>query len=395
MSARRAGMRVWAADLFADADLRRCGPAVAVEDYPAGLERAAAAAPPAIPWAYTGGLENHPDLVDRIAARRALLGNPGHVLRAVRDPARTAGALARHGVAVPEVRETAEGLPVDGSWLLKPRDGCGGSAIRAWHGRATPEETSPPRRAGWYFQRRVDGEPCAAVYVAARGKAALIGVTRQLVGTPWTHAGPFQYAGSLGPVPLGAATPGGGHPCAGSESESLRKQAERIGRVLAAEFGLAGLFGVDAVLAGAVLWPVEVNPRYTASVEVLERSLGIPAVAWHVAACREGRLPDAHCGLARQWCGKAVLFAAGDVTVPTAFEAFCEAENPDPPWPNLADLPGCGTRIAAGRPVLTVLASAADERLLEEALRGRLARAEAVLCPSRRQSSRKTATGGK
>ncbi len=389
MSARRAGMRVWAADLFADADLRRCGPAKAVEDYPAGLERAAATAPAAAPWAYTGGLENHPDLVDRIAASRPLLGNPGHVLRAVRDPARVAGALARHEVAVPEVRETCDGLPMDGSWLLKPRDGCGGSAIRAWRGRAATDQSLPARRAGWYFQRRVDGEPCAAVYVAARGRAALVGVTRQLIGTPWAHAGPFQYAGSLGPLvpaPLDAVKPGGDRPCAGIESESLRKQAERIGNVLAAEFGLAGLFGVDAVLAGDALWPVEVNPRYTASVEVLERSLGVPAMAWHVAACREGRLPEAEWGAAQQWCGKAVLYAAGDVTVPAALEAFSEAENCDPLWPNLADLPDCGTRIAAGRPVLTVLASAADERLLEAALRARLARAEAVLWPLRTHS---------
>ena len=83
-----------------------------------------------------------------------------------------------------------------------------------------------------------------------------------------------RYAGSLGPLPL-----------------DPRRHASltRIGEVLAREFDLRGLFGVDFIDDGAEPWPIEVNPRYTASIEVLERALSFSAVGWHVAACRVGR----------------------------------------------------------------------------------------------------------
>src|SRR3954469_6116964 len=86
-SALRAGLRPGGIDLFADCDLAAIGPAVRVppEAYPEGLEDRAAAQPSG-PWMYTGGLENDPELVDRIARKRPLWGVRGDALRAVRDP---------------------------------------------------------------------------------------------------------------------------------------------------------------------------------------------------------------------------------------------------------------------------------------------------------------------
>ena len=65
-SAMRAGFAPLAGDLFGDIDLSRACPARRVQNYPQGLVAAAAACSPAA-WLYTGGLENHPDLVDEIA----------------------------------------------------------------------------------------------------------------------------------------------------------------------------------------------------------------------------------------------------------------------------------------------------------------------------------------
>ena len=82
-SALRAGLRPFAGDLFADADLAGACPTVQVPQYPDGLEGLLASAP-AGGWMYTGALENHPDLVDRLAEMRPLWGNRGDVLRRVR-----------------------------------------------------------------------------------------------------------------------------------------------------------------------------------------------------------------------------------------------------------------------------------------------------------------------
>src|SRR5437879_3212295 len=84
-SATRAGLEPYAIDLFADRDLTAICPAVSIERYPYDFLPQLAAAPRA-PWIYTGGLENYPSLVDKLAAIRPLMGNSGCVLRAVRDP---------------------------------------------------------------------------------------------------------------------------------------------------------------------------------------------------------------------------------------------------------------------------------------------------------------------
>ena len=84
-SALRAGLNPWCADLFADADLStRCSvQRVSARDYPQAFHKLATSAP-AGPWMYTGGLENHRDLVWQLARDRMLWGNNRRELEAVR-----------------------------------------------------------------------------------------------------------------------------------------------------------------------------------------------------------------------------------------------------------------------------------------------------------------------
>jgi predicted ATP-grasp superfamily ATP-dependent carboligase len=367
-SALRAGITPHAADLFADEDLRRCGPVVQVQDYPHGLEDAAASLPDG-PWMYTGGLENHAGLVGRIAARRVLLGNPPEVLRAVRDPIRLAEVFRREGIRCPETSLDPTQVPADGSWLAKPLRGSGGLGIRVWRGPVSASEPMiavgqvanlpgqdgilPHTAGGLYFQKRIDGRACSAVFVACGGRAATLGATWQWSGTEWTGAHGFQYAGSWGPI----------------REAGLLESFRRIGDILAGEFGLVGLFGVDAMADGENLWPIEVNPRYPASAEVLERALEIDAVRLHVEACREGRLPQGQTDRPSRWCGKAIVYARRDAIVT---EEFCRVAEPlwaGQAWPELADVPAAGTRIGTGAPAVTVLADAEDEASLGEELR--------------------------
>src|SRR5688572_32637175 len=67
-STRRAGGHPSCIDLLADRDLAAICPAVRLSrrDYPDDFARLADEAPRS-PWMYTGAIENHPGLVDRIA----------------------------------------------------------------------------------------------------------------------------------------------------------------------------------------------------------------------------------------------------------------------------------------------------------------------------------------
>jgi predicted ATP-grasp superfamily ATP-dependent carboligase len=304
---------------------------------------------------YTGALENHPALVDSVSSSRELYGNPGSVLRRVRDPLLVADALGAHGLPCLEVSMSAPSPELQ-SWLRKPLKSCGGSRIQFTDDGLVPEsEGSRAEATGSYFQRFVSGTACSAVYVATGGQSLLLGVTRQLIGDSWTGAAGFQYAGSLGPL---------------TTRKPVSETFHRIGQCLVRRFGLRGLFGVDAMIEGDDVWAVEVNPRYTASVEVIEQALDINALSLHVGACRGGDTPSQSPPNRGRCVGKAIVYAEQHGVVPAAIGDLARQLNADAQWPTIADVPKAGTKVHPRQPVTTVLATgdavAGVERRLKE-----------------------------
>ncbi|MHB0957564.1 MAG: ATP-grasp domain-containing protein [Pirellulaceae bacterium] len=377
-SAVRAGMQVTAADMFCDRDLADCCPAQRVPNYPQGILGITGQIPPT-EWMYTGGLENEPDLVDAVSQRHTLLGHAGHVLRRVRDPWQLAHVLGRQKLLYPQPQREP---PTDAArrWLLKPQRSCGGLRI-GWFdpprtiafparmlgqdllpGEDRDAESIESHRPGcglgddgsWYYQPWIDGVSLAAVFLAAAGAAVLLGVTRQLVGSRWAGAHGFRYVGSIGPLEL--------------DGEAYRR-FERIGNCLAEAFSLKGVFGIDTVASGSDVWTIEVNPRLTASVEILERATGLSVTSLHRDVCRGAPLPAYRLRDAGPWYGKAVLYAATDCVIDRDFyQRLNTVSSPDRRG-RFADLPRIGTRIPAGHPVLTTFAQGPNLRAVHRELR--------------------------
>jgi predicted ATP-grasp superfamily ATP-dependent carboligase len=168
-----------------------------------------------------------------------------------------------------------------------------------------------------------------------RRHAELLGVTLQLTGESWLNAKPFQYCGSIGPIRL---------------PSEVNETLQRMGDVLRSSCGLRGLFGVDFILSDNAPWPVEVNPRYTASIEVLEYATGIKSLEWHRAAFEDVAVP-AH-GSASRTVGKAILFAPKRIEVESQF--LQHAADPIR-RPSLADIPNRGELVESGWPILSIL----------------------------------------
>lgn len=337
-SARRAGMRPWCVDLFADADLACTFPArrVALDAFPAGLIDAVADAPDG-PVIYTGGLENRPDLLACID--RPVWGNAPDVLWQIRSPFVLADVLRRHRLPALDVRRDAPPSDSGGAWLVKPLSSGGGVGIRPYVGQQFEPKTH-------YLQEYCPGACFGALFLGMQdGRCLLLGLTHQLEAGSF-HAPEFHYCGSVGPL------------------SALPAELQSLGNVLVREFGLRGLFGVDFVYRvdsetgrGACL-PLEVNPRYTASVEVLERAYGASLLDLHRAVF-EGR-PVAWQPRAASpviW-GKAIVYARHDLVFP-ADGPWTDALRQPPARGDVehADIPHPGERIARGRPVLTVFAS--------------------------------------
>ena len=341
-SAARAGFAPYWLDQFGDTDLRAAFPGalVAPGNYPAGLVAALEQAPVA-PVIYTGALENHHAVLRQIAARRPLLGNSASVCARVRTPALLREKLAGHGISFPRHLDSGARVPASGRWLQKPLRSGGGLGIS----NASPGTCATP---GHYLQEFMAGENFSAVFIAGETDLQVLGITRQLVGEGDFHAPAFSYCGSIGPV-----TP----------APRIQARWEEIGRVLAREFGLRGLFGVDATVRDDEVTVIEVNPRYTASVEVLEAALDVAAVALHMSAWgvadstrgnNWGQSVRSDPGNSRPhpklFHGKACLFAPTDLVFDS--DPLIEASV------RFADVPAAGTTIFRSAPILTLLCCA-------------------------------------
>jgi len=342
-SASRAGWGVHAADLFDDCDLATAAVASRrVASYPDGLVAAAARFPQA-PWCYTGALENHRHVIECVSAARLLAGNAVAEVCRVRDPA-TVAALARlAGLRFPDTFATPHGLPTDGSFLRKPLASAGGRSISPW--LTTPPHDVP----GFVWQRRVAGDPVSAVFCLASVDSRLLGVSRQLVGTDWCRAAPFAYAGSVSVPRAGAFL-------------AIHDQFESLTTILAGHAGLRGVVGVDAIVnPSGRLVVIEVNPRPTASMELVDRRTGRALAADHLAACGivTGRCSPAPSG--GRWA-KGILRAASLIEIDDKLcdrlDGFNSAWSHGDGWPAIADLPRSGTVVPSGAPCISLFAVA-------------------------------------
>lgn len=364
-SAARAGYTCFGIDRFEDRDLQEiCHPKGTRRIEKWSELRQLAATLPSTPWMFTGPLENLPALIEEMSDERPLWGTPATAVLGVRDLRIFSACLLELGLPFPETyvadrRFGAFHDPAEPRWLDKPLRSAGGAAI-TW---ALPEEirsqAGPARdpRETHCRQRFVPGQAVSGIFCAFHGACVFLGATLQL-----TYQ--FLYAGSLAPLP---------HP------PGLVDVWERLGTGLAECFELRGLFGVDAIYREhdlrSPLVPLEVNPRYTASVEVWERVTGLSAFRCHrhaIASFFGDPSSNDMFMSAADWrsaiaaadksrcAGKQIVYARRDHVADDDFVAGLRVPNSDPRRLHVADIPRPGTRIHGGEPLCTVFADGAN-----------------------------------
>jgi predicted ATP-grasp superfamily ATP-dependent carboligase len=353
MSAFRAGYHVIAVDAFGDLDLRQAAhvvpgrtqqgshfkpmrAAITVDEAPGGLA------------CYTSNFENYPVAVERLARSRTLLGNPASILTRVRDPLLLMNTLGQLGFSVPKTRSfPPPERHARGSWLLKPRRSGGGHSTSVWR-----RDQPVPR--SFYLQQRLPGVPGSILFAADGQGAEVLGISRQIVGDTNMGAQGFRYCGSL----LGSPA------LLFPDQPALGDIARSLASAVTKEFTVRGLNGIDFMAAGGVPCPIEVNPRYSASMELLERSRSLSIFEVHERACR-GTLPKPLESAGVQ--GKAVVFARRNVVMGDTREWLEDK--------SVADIPQPGERILRGRPICTVFARGDDA---DSCYAGLVSRAAAV-----------------
>jgi uncharacterized protein len=356
-----------ALDYFGDADFddlsSRCRLQVVSLPRDLGLRRSVASlghAALALDWsgvAYAGGFENRPGLIRLLERRGSVLGSRAISVHAVRDPDRLFPCLARAGFRHPRTSPRAAEAPAAsaGLHLFKPLRSGGGSGIRP----AIPGERRPP---GCCLQEWIDGAAGSAAALGNGRAAVVLGVTEQIAGWEALGGARFRYGGNIA-GPAEALLP-----------RAALESLERAASLLTVRFGLTGLFGIDYILRDGEPWLLEVNPRYTASMELLEELSGRNLFDLHLAAIRTGSLPSPAPGNGPAPCfaAKGILYARRSIVAP----------HPDVLRRiDCRDRPQAGERIEEGSPICSIVVRGASARECRRKIEERAAAAGARLDP--------------
>lgn len=356
-SAAAAGYAVLAVDAFGDLDTARVAERVLTPrddmGVPYSAERAARLSRELEVDAvsYAASFENSPKALELLSRGRRLLGNDPGVVSLARDPVGLSRIVKTGGFPGPAVRSSAPPVKHPARrWLIKPRASGGGRGIQPWRsGQIVPRTC--------YLQQRILGIPGSLVFVADGTRILALGISRQLIGSRAFGAHGFGYVGNI-LAPLSDPHLPRGH--------ELLSGATALAEAVTVECGLRGVNGIDFVASDGVPFLVELNPRYSASLELVERAFGLSIFQMHIQGCLN-QLPS-RCALPPRFraIGKAVVYARRRVRVGDT-RAWLDD-------PTVADIPRPGEYIAAGQPICTVFARGRTSGECETALALRAAR---------------------
>lgn len=330
-----------------------------------------------------GGTENHASLIHQLAANHHWCGITGDSLLSLRDPQILFEIARQTGLNAPLTyshkthpnRQSFATLVADfdknSEWLWKTSNKGGGLGVSKIQSEAEFAYFFAEIQTD-FLQQFIPGAPYGAtIIISANGRAEWVGACRllpaserlqhieiqfetnrytieQVVTTDEPREDfPFLFAGAVGPCRI-----------ATSIQEQLLRFAEESFRA----FGIRGWFQVDFIVDDAGQgWVLEVNPRWSATMEIYERTCGMSLTAMHLKAWDIDVEPTSACQPAAGLvCWKDVIYADADflwtqthlervATLNARYRALCG-------WDLIADIPNSQQSFAPGMPIFSVLA---------------------------------------
>ena len=334
----RAGYQPWCIDLYADEDLtKNCPTTLITKSFPDEISDLIKTAPK-VPILYTGGLENHSALLQLLSAERTVLGITGNTLTNLRNTPEFYNLLKSKQINTPTIITSTKDLNKETSYLRKPKYRSGGLGIKPFD----PSKQTMVDDADFYYQKFIKGESRSAIFCFNESGFELLGTSIQSSGTQSLHASDFLYSGNMGPV----------NPCA-----SELKDLQTIGKIISSNYRPRGLLGMDYILNESRVYPLEINPRYTASMEVLELALGQNFITKHMQAFGFKTICENPAHTEPSVIGKAIYYAPHDVLISEDVPWVSTEANPRLFSP-FADIPRANSAIDKGSPVVTIFAKA-------------------------------------
>jgi predicted ATP-grasp superfamily ATP-dependent carboligase len=303
------------------------------------------------------------------AAYGPLQGTLPEALTYVRDPIWLQKILRTANLPALEIRDQETPPNPDGTWVQKPIKSAGGRSIRIWDETAFRFPLKEPH----YFQQRVAGIGLSCILRIDQGQVHWCGASRELATSSRSRAPThFAYCGSISLDESFTSKNG-------FDLARLRGRSIEIAKLLVEQTsGLNGLIGIDLLFDNDEFWVLEVNPRYTASVEVLELATGKSLLNFQ-ADSRELQIPR-HRSLTPTISAKQILYAERSIVVPDLSQYWAG----DDPWksPFLADIPVPNSMVEESWPICTVLADGLTPEIVEAKLHERITVVRKALFPT-------------
>jgi predicted ATP-grasp superfamily ATP-dependent carboligase len=284
---------------------------------------------------YTSNLENHPDIIRRFGEDHKIIGNSPQTVESARHWPALFKRLKQAGFSVPDTIFAGDSRKTDSNrlWLIKPLLSGGGHGITFFDGRNSPGDA-------FMIQEYIYGKPCSASFLANGRECVVLGIAEQIIGARQFGSHDFRYCGNILPLPEIL------YPDAG---QIILDQVRRLAAFLTEEYSLTGVNGIDFILSDNRVYLTEVNPRYSASMELIEQAYEQSIFHLHLQAVLDSKLPEFSLEdrlNAGTFYGKAILFAEQDAVMPDTNRWLAGA---------IRDVPASGDKLNKGNPICTIL----------------------------------------
>ena len=320
---------------------------------------------------FSGGGENYPEFFGHgFWGSSKVAGPPKNSIAALLQWPVVSRICQTHQIPTPRSFQgkcADQNLDASTTWLRKRERSGGGLQIQPWP--LSTDAALDDRYYlddGYYLQEMLKGPTISGCFVSChtdgRSITRLLGACQQL---PNQTPDDFRYQGSLGPIVLG---------------EADYQEMERVGRCLASELELNGVWGIDFISTEQGLSLIDINPRVTASAELIERfyrsrQSDFTILAVHLEAAINGRIPTLTSDFEGSVFSKRIVYLESErpLIVDDSMAKIFQGH----PW--ITDIPTAGTEIQPGHPIVTVHAEAQSPLALEAETEKRMQEVRAII----------------
>jgi uncharacterized protein len=317
-----------------------------------------------LPYLLAGGMEHRLDWVDELAAQSTGYGCTRSQMVEMRSLSQWMNWSSGCGISFPATWSHKDGIESlakhdwEGEWLVKSTMGVGGLDVEHWSNRDVSFIADYfQSRPNHYLQHKIHGKSIGVTFASSQFGSIPIGAALSIDSATQPFVSKYAYAGSCGPIVL-----------SGEQWCSLWDFANSVGGCT----GFRGLWQADFIISpSGELVLLEINPRWSASMEILDTCLGLRLVSLHhrcvqgMLGIEEWKTIAAHIRDApsNKMLGKMIAYAPRD---------FVVTDNQSDRWWDrlwdgelekltsrcgFADIPLGGTRVGQGQPILTCMVS--------------------------------------